>query len=432
MKGPERMKRITLPRGTLTLLSVGLLALGLPRCGDRVVGLDCLTEDCVPPGGDGDGDGDGSGAMGGDDGSGGIGGAGDGSGGNSTGGTGTGGNSTGGTGTGGNSTGGTGDGGGGLGGAGGDAGTGGGDGGCPLGTTECGDECVDVDGDADNCGSCGTECIGSEQCVAGTCEPSCTLPRIECSGLCVDTESNNRFCGDCGTACGVGEECVNSACSPGVPGHVILLGHGFENAPQPMQVMLANGIFLPSPANDPVSVLSYEGDANASIIDNVDGAIDAVAAGARAWTNESVGAMSVSQKLAVNDAFLVYPQTNVSDAELRALGFAWSSSLNSFVKRGGSIIVLDGPGANSWQILDAAGLLDIESKSAVSNSLQVKVVKGGDALAAAVDLEFPVVDQTFSYVGGDVASAVAVSSDAPSVLSSPPEHVILFHRFVAE
>lgn len=35
--------------------------------------------------------------------------------------------------------------------------------------TDCGDGCVDLDGDADNCGACGQSCGAEESCVAGSC-----------------------------------------------------------------------------------------------------------------------------------------------------------------------------------------------------------------------------------------------------------------------
>ena len=70
-------------------------------------------------------------------------------------------------------------------------------------------ECVDTDTDADNCGSCGHVCTGSQEC----CDGECVNP---------DTAYDSDFqnCGQCGHACReracilniFNEVCENGSC----------------------------------------------------------------------------------------------------------------------------------------------------------------------------------------------------------------------------
>jgi hypothetical protein len=80
---------------------------------------------------------------------------------------------------------------------------------CPPGSgqTKCGDTCVDLQTDNDNCGSCGHVCVGSSSCTNGHCEcNTCgnqgrnSMSQI-CDGQCIDTSSDPTNCGSCGNVC---------------------------------------------------------------------------------------------------------------------------------------------------------------------------------------------------------------------------------------
>ena len=83
---------------------------------------------------------------------------------------------------------------------------------CGTGQELCGNICVDVQRDRENCGACGTACADGEVCVAGACAVSCPAPQTECDGACVDTETDSRNCGGCGLDCDRGEDCIAGAC----------------------------------------------------------------------------------------------------------------------------------------------------------------------------------------------------------------------------
>jgi PKD repeat protein len=88
---------------------------------------------------------------------------------------------------------------------------------CFLPSHNCNDQCVDLQTDQDNCGSCGNSCIGSQVCQNGHCVFTsgsiCAYPLASCNGQCVNTQTDMTNCGDCGTTCTYGQTCVNGACN---------------------------------------------------------------------------------------------------------------------------------------------------------------------------------------------------------------------------
>ncbi|KAI4306128.1 hypothetical protein L6164_029435 [Bauhinia variegata] len=65
----------------------------------------------------------------------------------------------------------------------------------------CGDRCVDVGSDINNCGLCQVRCLLNLQC---------------CRGTCTDTNTNFFNCGRCGNVCPVGSVCSVGVCRYGV------------------------------------------------------------------------------------------------------------------------------------------------------------------------------------------------------------------------
>lgn len=111
---------------------------------------------------------------------------------------------------------------------------------CPIGTTRCGDECVDVLVDVTNCGGCGHRCPGpasprpgrpgggSPTCTGGTCGYVCFPGFADCDGDsdngCEANLTNNQLhCGTCQTKCNVAAnqpcvagQCLTRECDAGV------------------------------------------------------------------------------------------------------------------------------------------------------------------------------------------------------------------------
>jgi hypothetical protein len=86
---------------------------------------------------------------------------------------------------------------------------------CLGGTTQCGDECVDVDLDPNNCGECGKACAAGEDCTGGNC---CPFGQTYCGGACTNVSVDPEHCGDCARACGMSEPlCIDGECKPPLP-----------------------------------------------------------------------------------------------------------------------------------------------------------------------------------------------------------------------
>lgn len=83
--------------------------------------------------------------------------------------------------------------------------------GCSSDQTECSGECVDLDYDPDNCGSCGNSC-GDLLCDAGQCSSECSGNAEICDGACVDLNHDPDNCGECGNSCD-GLLCDSGECS---------------------------------------------------------------------------------------------------------------------------------------------------------------------------------------------------------------------------
>jgi hypothetical protein len=86
---------------------------------------------------------------------------------------------------------------------------------CDEGQVWCDGACIDVANDSDNCGSCGNEC-GEGSCCSGGgfCTSMCELGRTYCDGLCMQTDRDPLNCGGCGIVCDAGSVCDGGACLP--------------------------------------------------------------------------------------------------------------------------------------------------------------------------------------------------------------------------
>jgi hypothetical protein len=96
--------------------------------------------------------------------------------------------------------------------------------GCPAGQTACGDTCVSLTSDVDNCGACDNQCSvknGTASCSGGKCgRAHCDSGFDDCNGNAADgcetdTGSSNANCGACGNTCSAGDNVTSASCSAG-------------------------------------------------------------------------------------------------------------------------------------------------------------------------------------------------------------------------
>jgi hypothetical protein len=90
---------------------------------------------------------------------------------------------------------------------------------CAAGQACCHDRCIDVSGDANNCGDCDRTCAAGEACGNGRCGcaggNSCPHGETCCTTGCVDTRADEGNCSGCGLTCGEAEVCT----ATGAGGH---------------------------------------------------------------------------------------------------------------------------------------------------------------------------------------------------------------------
>ena len=78
-------------------------------------------------------------------------------------------------------------------------------------STKCGDLCVNLKRDFENCGACGKACGAGQICASGSCVSSCS--GAMCGNACVNLASDAQNCGKCGNTCAQGMACVAAACA---------------------------------------------------------------------------------------------------------------------------------------------------------------------------------------------------------------------------
>lgn len=92
----------------------------------------------------------------------------------------------------------------------------------PTTPDRCGDNCVDLQSNVQNCGKCGTACAyahAGAKCVTGACQiGACESGWGDCAngpmdGCETNTATDAANCGGCGKKCLVGQLCKNGACA---------------------------------------------------------------------------------------------------------------------------------------------------------------------------------------------------------------------------
>lgn len=297
--------------------------------------------------------------------------------------------------------------------------------GCPLGTSQCGDECVDLDFDENNCGDCGVECPAGEFCALGECVGTCDPPLIDCGGVCVDPTSDPTNCGACGNVC-ESAICRPGGCLSASASDVMLVGHDFDEDSIAATTLTGNGALLR--LEEPVRIAVYEGTVSADNRARIIDAIDTIANEAgRSYVLVPATERQVATRLRRADTFLVMPQENATDESLRASGQMWAAALATFIERGGAILVLDGSGEHSgtWQILDEARLLDVDGRVAVEEDAVCTTVTPTDSLANEVPINYAAPRDTVAFTG--VTEGEVVTAPVEGLGDLP----VAVHRFIA-
>jgi hypothetical protein len=259
------------------------------------------------------------------------------------------------------------------------------------------------------------------QADAGTCASSAI-----CNGVCVDLANDPTNCGNCGHACSSGI-CVAGSCRDALAGHVVLIGHDYEQSREDQDRVVGNAVFLATHA--PVRVLAYVGEADTSpngAVAHVDAAITTVG-GPRTWESTRFArAEEIATQLTVDrfDVVLVYEQSHATDEEIAMAASAMGGALERFARAGGVVVVLDGARHNggTYPIVNATRLLDVRSVSNADDGI-VDLVVPTDALAIGVRSAYRARNTTVRF-DADAADAVFVNESVGGALP------VVLHRAV--
>ncbi len=86
---------------------------------------------------------------------------------------------------------------------------------CREGLNFCDSRCVDLKTDPDHCGVCGRTCDTGQSCEFGQCvDEDCVEQPEVCGGACTNIDDDILNCGACGRACLSNEVCIASNCEP--------------------------------------------------------------------------------------------------------------------------------------------------------------------------------------------------------------------------
>jgi hypothetical protein len=288
----------------------------------------------------------------------------------------------------------------------------------------CDGRCVNLAEDPRNCGMCTRPCEVGEFCVFRECRPGCAAPLVQCGARCVDLNSDPENCGACDNRCLTGV-CNAGRCRTARAGHIVLLGHDYQESRSSQDTLLINSVLLAARTN--VRLLTFGRYADPFVRARVDALIDAALGAANVRRTAVMTEDALSRELSIDrfDGLLVYDQRTATEAQMTSLAAQWSDPLVGFARAGGTVILLDGaePAVGNWRVARETGLLSIDgSEDADQSTVRLLPSAAADAVASRADLLYSASRHTVQY---RPASPFAVFvSDADGV--SP----VVLHRAV--
>jgi hypothetical protein len=220
-------------------------------------------------------------------------------------------------------------------------------------------------------------------------------------------------------------------------GHEVVFCADYRAQPaagSPQQRLLGNAVFLP-PAN-PVRVLGYTQYTPAAVVAAVKSTLDAerVVRGRTYAITPAPTSLDVTTLLDVFsfEVLLVYDQSTAPAGRLATVGSAFAGTIDSFVRAGGTVVVLAGDGgrAEMDDLLSGAALLSATGQTSVTNA-QIYNRAPGDAIGLNVLTPFRAVRETCTFAtGAPDAFTSFVVTDSPGP-AGPLGAPVVVHRVVA-
>jgi hypothetical protein len=300
--------------------------------------------------------------------------------------------------------------------------------------------CIPPFDTADSCGVCNFHCPPSDPlCELGeegyVCVPMCTDPLVQCGSECVNLETDENHCGACPIVCPSGI-CQGGLCRGATAGHVVALCTDLAAATpagSAQETLLGNAVFLARRVA--VRILTYEQYARPANVRAVLTTLDEAAASrgrsyslTRATTSvDVVNGLDVTR----HDVLLVYDQSRAPAGRLAEVGVSWLSAADTFVRAGGTVVVLAGPGGRGEMddLLTSAGFLSVTAQPSLTGT-EIHNRAPADAVGIGVVTPFRASAETCSFtttVVPDASSIFVVTDTAPGAGVGAP---VVVHRVV--
>ena len=300
------------------------------------------------------------------------------------------------------------------------------------------DSCVPPYDNAQNCGACGVVChdptpVCKPDGNGGyACAPFCDDGLTKCGTQCVDLLNDGNNCGACGHVCPTGL-CQAGQCRGSLVGNIVVMGMNFRTwTPDgPPVRAFANAAFLP--AHNPVYIAAYGEYADSTV-----NQVEAVLAWGSTYKGRSfvlspfATAVDVATELSIDhhDLLLVHDQPNAPAGELAKIGSIWQATLNSYVRAGGTVLVLaTNRGVNEMpDLLTSAALLDTTAVTSASGSILVNRAPA-DVVGANVQSPFLARLDTVTFTTSQPASSL-LSYVITQTVDAGDEPPVVLHRVV--
>lgn len=263
----------------------------------------------------------------------------------------------------------------------------------------------------------------------------CDPPLVACGEQCVDLNVDADHCGRCNHRCASGL-CQGGQCVGANVGHIVLACMDFAqvatNAPQ--GTVLGNAVFIP--LKSPVRILAYAEHVSQRAQTHVDDTIAAAAQlrGRSYRIDPVMSEIDVRSELSIldYDVLLIYDQPTAPRGELAQTGALWAETLDSFVRSGGVVVALDGGDTRSEmrEFIQAAGLLDTSASTDVT-ATTVYNRAPADGVGLNVISPYYALRNTCAFqtsVTPDAETVFVVTDSAPSAGLGNP---VVVHRIRA-
>jgi hypothetical protein len=238
----------------------------------------------------------------------------------------------------------------------------------------------------------------------------CTGEELACGSVCVDANSDANNCGACGSVCASGI-CSWGVCADDRPGHVFVIGHGYEKKTNPaIDRLLANA--LSTSHQQLVNTLIYRGTNTTAL---AFGTQDAIVRGARQmgrsirFPTMTASSTAAAAMLPSFDVLVIAAQPQMTDAQLAVVASDLALAIDDHVRRGGVVIALDAPSTKNSGTASVLGSLLQVRRTTTTPGAVAAVSEFHDTAVGSLPMSFAI-STSVGYAPTEYTNAVTTES----------------------